>query len=139
MRLVVAGLAIFGLISLFSSGVGAGVGLGALLLAPLFIIMKIMFFMFLFGVFAKGIAGRGHHHRHRAGNRSSERSDEWADEWSDWKARWERSTGPRRGRDRDRRSGSRPQQAETDRFEEWHRMAHAKEEVDSWVDPQIDE
>ncbi len=27
-----------------------------------------------------------------------------------------------------------PAPSRGDRFEEWHRMAHAKEEVDSWVD-----
>jgi uncharacterized membrane protein YhaH (DUF805 family) len=36
-----------------------------------------------------------------------------------WERRWERPEPPR--------------QSAEDRFEEWHRMAHARDEVDSWA------
>ncbi len=47
---------------------------------------------------------------------------------------WDRDRGPRHWRSHrpDRPAESQP--AREDRFEEWHRIAHAKEEVDSWVD-----
>lgn len=133
MRLVVAGLAVFGLVTLFSSAAGAAVGIGALLLVPLFIIMKIAFFMLLFGFIARGFANRGYQRRGRSW--MSDWTDDWENEWSDWRARRQRPSGSRARWERRRRT----EPSEGDRFEEWHRMAHAKKEVDSWVDPQIEE
>ncbi len=133
MRLLVLGLAIFGLVSLFSSGLGAAAGVAALLLAPLLIIAKLGFFLVLFGVIA-GCFGR----RHSYGRRrwTDDRSADWTDDWNEWRRRW--SGGPARWSHR-RREPAEPTPTDTERFEEWHRMAHAKKEVDSWVDPQLEE
>lgn len=48
-----------------------------------------------------------------------------------WGHGWD---GPRHRQSWRRRERSpREERSGTDRFEEWHRLAHAKEEVDSWV------
>lgn len=134
MRLIVAGLAVVGLVSLFSGGAGVIAGAGLLVLAPLFFIAKIALFMLLFGTFARGFARHGHRHRSPSG-RSADWETGWSEDWSDWRARWESRAPQRRRARRDRHPvESRP---DTERFEEWHRMAHAKQEVDSWVDPQV--
>lgn len=93
-------LAMIGFGSLF----GGGVGLGALLLVPIFLFVKVMFFFMLFR-----FAGR----MFRSGGRSP-----WA--WG----------GPRR-RPRPKNEDSGPSSEE--KFEDWHRLAHARDEVDSWV------
>ena len=79
--------------------------IGALLLLPL-LVLKFAFFLFFFGFIGKTLAYRGR------------RPMGWRD------PRWRE----RPGRDR------RPEQSEADRFEEWHREQHAREEVDSWVE-----
>lgn len=128
-RIVVAALAIFGIVSLLSGeGAGAAAGFGLLLLAPVFFFFKFMFFVMLFGLFFRGFGRRrsGHHWR------------------SDWQGRWQDEMGHRnqwmasgpwaaqRGR------GSRGRRPEVDdetrreRFQEMHDLAHAKEEVESW-------
>ena len=105
-----------------------------MLLAPLLFIVKIMFFMMIFGAFASGVAHkRGRHHRNR-----TDESAGWSDDWSEWRARWDRSPNRRRRSRVERYNRPEPRQTETDRFEDWHRMAHAREEVDSWVNPQVD-
>lgn len=88
-------------------GVGSvlGPGLGALLLLP-FLFFKVALFMMFFGFIGR---------RMYAGRRM------W--EWDE--PRWQ-------GRSRPRRE-SRESRSDEDRFEEWHRMAHAREEVDGWV------
>ena len=98
-RLVVGALAIFGLVSLFSSGTATGAG--AILLAPLLLFAKVAFFLFLFGM-----VGRGFGHR------------------SPWRSR------PSPGRQRQNSTDS---VSEAD-FEEWHRLSHARDEVDGWVE-----
>ena len=84
-------------------GVGAA-GLGALFLLPL-LLLKLAFFMFLFGFVGRRFWYRG-----------PRRSWDWAE------PRWQ-------GRSRPEPRGP----SGEDRFEEWHRMAHAREEVDGWV------
>jgi hypothetical protein len=102
-RLVIGGLAIFGLVSLFSSGTSAAAaGAGAILLAPLLLFAKVAFFMFLFGMVGRGF---GHHAPWRTGRR------------------------PYPGR---RQDPSTDAVTEAD-FEEWHRLRHARDEVDGWV------
>ena len=104
-RFVIAALAVVGLVSLFSSGASAAAtGAGFLLLFPLLLLAKIVFFVMLFGFIGRGFARRGP-----------------SRDWSGW-GRWERP----------RTRGGEPKSREDD-FEEWHRMAHAKEEVDSWT------
>ena len=105
-RFVIAALAIVGLVSLFSSGASAAAtGVGFLFLFPLLLIAKIMFFVILFGFIGRGFSRRGP-----------------SRDWPDW-GRWERP--PRRGDERKTREND---------FEDWHRMAHAKEEVNSWIE-----
>lgn len=110
-RLGIAVLAIVGLVSLLSGTAGwVAVG-GIALLAPLFFIFKIMLFFMIFGMFKGAFAHRHGHH-----------SDRFP---------WDRR--PRR---RDTRSDG---PSDEERFEEWHRIQHARDEVDSWVDPNLDE
>ncbi len=86
-------------------GVGSVLGsIGALILLPI-LFLKVMLFMMLFGFIGRRFRGRG-------------RSWDWAE--SSWRGR------PRPGRQE-------PTKSREDRFEEWHRMAHAREEVDGWV------
>lgn len=104
--------------------VGIGVLLGAalfggtttvesLIAAPLVILgflFKVALFLFIFGFFAKAFGGRHH--------RSTE-------DWEKMRKRWEGHHGASRHE----------APSETDRFEEWHRMAHARQEVDDHVPP----
>ena len=83
-----------------------GSGLAALVLLPI-LFFKVVFFVFLFGFLGKAFAYRG--------RRSP----------LDWRGT------PWRGRPRRDRETVRPAE---DKFEEWHRVAHAREEVDSWVE-----
>ena len=108
-RFGIAVLAIVGLVSLLSGAAGWAVAGGLFLLAPVFFIFKIMFFLMMFGIFKAAFA-------HRRGYTSQ---GPWG-----WRPRrpTTRSEGP----------------SEKDRFEEWHRMDHARQEVDSWVDPKVE-
>jgi hypothetical protein len=97
---------------LFGGAESAATGIGFLALIPIFFFFKLLFIAMLFGMFA----------RRRFGYQRTGK---------DFRPPWARAGGSRR-----RSSSSRPDKgpAESDRFEEWHRMAHAKEEVDSWAD-----
>lgn len=114
--------------------VGLGILLGAMLFggaesaggvvaAPFLVVglfFKLALFVLLMGFVAKAFGARSGGHKRPSG-RSHE---QWAEEARQW---WHRSQGE-----------SRPDSAsdsETDRFEEWHRMAHAKEEVDNHTPP----
>jgi hypothetical protein len=105
-RFFIAALAVVGLVSLFSSGSSAAAtGVGFLFLFPLLLLAKVLFFVMLFGFIGRGFARRGP-----------------SRDWPGWDS-WERR--PQRREDRKTRE---------DDFDEWHRMAHAKEEVDSWIE-----
>ena len=105
-RLAIMVLAVVGLVSLFSGGVSsAATGVGFLFLLPLLLLAKVLFFIVLFGFVGRGFARR------------SPSTNEWP--WS----RRQQSDG-KRGETR----------SPEDKFEEWHRMAHAREEVDSWIE-----
>ncbi len=109
-RFAVAVLAIVGLVALVTGGItAAGVGLG-LLLVPLLFLAKIVFFVLLFGAFARMCWYKG--------GRGYERPS-----MPDWWAR----RPPHRGRREE------PASREKD-FEQWHRMAHAREEVERWTE-----
>ena len=95
--------AAIGVGSVFGSGLA---GLGALFLLPI-LILKVAFLMTVLG-----FVGRRAFHTRRM----------W--EWDE--PRW-------RGRSRPRTRPETPARPDEDRFEEWHRMAHAREEVDGWV------
>jgi len=115
-RFVVVILAIVGLIALVSGGVGAaGVGIG-LLFIPLLFLAKFAFFLLLFGAF-----GRMFWHKRHGFDGGS--TPDWWGKRPSYRSRPD-DTG---GKEKD--------------FEDWHRMAHAKEEVESWTDgmPDSDE
>ena len=111
-RFALVVLAAIGLGSLLFGGAGwAATGAGFLLLAPLMIAFKIMFFLVIFGMVRAAFTGR----------RSYSNSGPWG-----WRPR---PPSPRRDEVR------RP--SEQERFDEWHRLQHARDEVDSWVDPEL--
>jgi len=108
-RFAFAALAIIGLGSLLFGSIGHSVGGGFLLLAPLLFVLKIMFFLMIFGIVRRGFGyGRG-----RA---------------------WDEAPWTRR-RTRSRRQEEGPSQEK--QFDEWHRMSHARDEVDQWVEGEI--
>ncbi len=113
-RLLVVVLAVMGLASLFG-GTAAG-GLAALLFFPI-LLLKIAFFVMLLGFIGRRI-GR------------------WDGRWDGgWDGGWDGSRhGPRHRRHDPRREPREPRRSDEERFDEWHRMAHAREEVDSWVE-----
>ena len=104
--LVLTGIALGAFIFGGAGSAAAGVGLFALF--PLLLLAKVVFIAMIFGMFA----GRGYGSRWRT---------------NDFKPFWDRGSSGPRGASKDETP------TETDRFEEWHRMAHAREEVDSWV------
>ena len=104
--LLLAGVAVAAL--LFGGAGTAAAGVGFLAAFPLLLLAKLAFVAMIFGMFSRRGYGPGW------------RNNEFRPFW---------------GRDD---FGSRPAgkdegPTETDRFEEWHRMAHAREEVDSWA------
>ena len=115
MRFIIGALAVIGLVALFTGeaiSVG-GVAIGFLwLLVPLFV-FKFMLFGMFFGRFARRM-GR---------NTDWQGGAPWTRDRSEWRP--SRDAGDRSDRSTD--------------FEEWHRMAHARQEVDSWVDDTPDE
>ena len=106
--IVLAGIGLGAL--LFGGAGGAVAGFGFLALIPIIFLFKVVFIATLFGMFARrrydGRWGSEDFRPPWAGGRRSQRS-----------ASPERDEGP----------------SETERFEEWHRLAHAREEVDGWV------
>ena len=109
-RLAIAVLAVIGLVSLFTGGVSAAAaGAGFLLLLPVLFLAKILFFVVLFGFIGRGFSRRRYY-----------------EYGSPWERRERPSRRPREDRSRE------------DDFDDWHRMAHAREEVDEWV-PDLDE
>lgn len=112
---ILLGAALFG-----SSGAVAG-----LVAAPFLILgflFKIVLFLILFGLMAKMFTGAGSRSR-RGWSRSGPSRPWWLEERSSpWSTRRESS-----GRDEPKPMG--------DRFEEWHRMAHARQEVDDHTPP----
>ncbi len=97
-----------------SGGTAATVGWLAAPFLVLGLIFKILFFVLIFGFIAKAFGG----HRH-----------------------WEKTPGPRSEQARQawqKRHGSGEggeAHSASDRFDEWHRMAHARKEVDDHVPP----
>lgn len=116
-RFVIVILAAIGLGALiFGESPAAAAGL--LLLVPLFFIFKVMLFFLFFGAISsamwrRGGGGFGRGSRHRG-----------------WHPTWQQAAH-REGED------VRTTQSPEDRFEEWHRMAHARDEVDSWAPDEI--
>jgi hypothetical protein len=116
----------FRFLFLVLAGVGLGAlifgegswGLGLLLLFPVLLLAKVAFILLLFGFF-----GRMMWHRGRPGWRGP---SEWHAPRREGPPSWQR---PRWG-DGGGEAGPAGDEA---RFEEWHRMAHAREEVDSWA------
>ena len=111
-RLIVAVLAVFGLGALIFGGGHTGSIAWLLVLAPLIFISKMFLFFALFGMVTRALWRRD------GGTTSSfNRSG---------RHRRHRAHGAAGERSKDRPS-------EADRFDEWHRMAHAREEVATWT------
>jgi hypothetical protein len=85
---------------------GAG-GAGLLVLAPLFILGKIFLILLFFGAIG-GFFWRGYE--------EGQPRPPWT------------------GRRRARRSQESTEKSRAEQFEEWHRLAHAREEVDTWIE-----
>jgi hypothetical protein len=131
-RLAVAVLAVIGLVSLLAGASSAAVGIGWLLLAPFVILFKVVFFFMLFGAIAHFVSQRSGGPGSRPWDRRWDRRSKSA--WnrpSPW-ARCHGRTWADRDEARDMSADDRP--ADEERFEEWHRMQHARREVDSWVE-----
>lgn len=120
-RIVIGALALFGLFALFTGGAaGAAVGIGVVAL----FFLKALFAVMLFGILMRACVGR-----------------RWSRDagWGAWKrgGPWQHHffeqgrTGRRSRRPVDREEERR---ASHERFEEWHDLAHARREVDSWTD-----
>ena len=107
MFFVIVVLAVIGLASLLGGTVSTAFAtVGALVLIPL-VVFKLLLIAAFFG-----LAGRAWHRRPGPS--------------------WRRACHSRWQRDRDEA----PRQSPEERFEDLHRMAHAREEVDSWT-PEI--
>jgi hypothetical protein len=131
-RFAIAVLAVVGLVSLLGSASAAAVGIGWLVLAPLVFVFKIMLFFLIFGAIAQAVSHRGGPGRGRGWDHRRNRT--WGPGWDRSRSR-STSRAHRSGRTspaRDESEDNRP--ADEERFEEWHRMQHARKEVDSWVE-----
>lgn len=109
-RFLIGAFALFGLASLLFGTAGAAAGVGLLVLAPVLLFLKFLFFVALIGFFFKGFGGW-----HRPRSRC----------WSAWQS-------PDRMRG-DRRPGRNREDIDKERFQEWHDLEHARREVDSWT------
>lgn len=102
-----------------------GEGVAASILAVPFVIagflFKVLFFMLLFGFLMKAFRGGGHVRYSRDRERGGD-FDQWRNHYrqGQWKARPDTDEKP---------------EGRADRFEEWHRMAHARQEVDDYSPP----
>lgn len=122
----------FGILLLVSFGVllgaalfGGSAAVGGLLAAPfiaLGFVFKIVLFFLLFGLVVRLFAGAGA--RNGRNSRWSGPCNEW---WSD-ETRW-------RWPSRSESSPVHEDESDDDRFAEWHRMAHARKEVDDHTPP----
>ncbi len=89
--------------SLFGGAAAAGAAIGGAMLFLPILFFKVVLFVMLFGFFGRMATGSS---RHRGWG--------WPHGWSQTPA-------------------SASSQSDEDRFDEWHRMAHARDEVDSWT------
>lgn len=118
-RFAVAVLAAFGLGALIFGGIDtAAAGFGLLVLAPIFFIFKMFLFLALFGMISRAMWRRDSGH-----NRPFIRSD--------WHNHYRRHRSGSTGESRPDRV------SEGDRLDEWHRMSHAKDEVESWTNDEV--
>lgn len=109
---VLIGAAVFG-------GTEAVTGLMAAPFVVLGFFFKVLLFFMLFGLFLRLFAGRG------------ARGREWSGPSREGWAAEGRKHRPCRGRPSDGETDHQP----ADRFDEWHRMAHARQEVDDHTPP----
>jgi len=107
--------------ALFGSS-DAAVGLMAAPLLVLGFLFKIVLFFMLFGLIAKLVAGSA-----ARGPRS------WS--WSGPSRRWWPEEARSRWQPRTESSDDDDDKMRNNRFEEWHRMAHARQEVDDHTPP----
>lgn len=102
---------------LFGSATAGTAAFGVAAFTAVLFLFKILFFFMLLGFIGKLFwhkGGRSH--------------DEWP------RGGW--YGGPYR-RPSDRRTDEEPARSKQDEFDEWHRLAHAKEEVDGWA-PEVE-
>lgn len=109
--LVLAGIGLGAI--LFGGAPSAAAGIGFLALIPLLFLFKILLIATFFGFVVRR---RFSSEMNDGGNKHS----------------WDWQPGPWRRPQRRQKPDSKS--TENDRFEDWHRMAHAKEEVDGWID-----
>lgn len=103
-RFAFVALALIAFGAVLASGAG---GVGLFVLAPLFILGKIFLVLLFFGVIGGFFW--------RSGPERPSRSP--------WNRRWQ---APR---------GQEPtEKSRSEQFEEWHRLAHARDEVDTWTE-----
>ena len=95
------------LIALGAALAGGAGGAGLLVLAPLFILGKIFLILLFFGAIS-GFFWRGYEEG--------------------------RPRPPWTGRRWARRSQEPPEKSRAEQFEEWHRLSHARDEVDTWIE-----
>ena len=103
MFFIIVVLAIIGLFSLFGATVGTALGALGALIIVPIVLFKLFLLMAFVGFVARPMGRRRRRHSYRDGGR-----------------RWEQRSAE-------------PRQSAEDRFDDWHRMAHAKDEVDSWA------
>lgn len=102
---------------------------GAVLAAPFIVlgfVFKVAFFFLLFGLFARFIGRRAGRHW--------DDGEVWKERWEQQRREWSPPAGRRHGRPTGRPEAPSGPRTE-DRFEEWHRLAHARQEVDDHVPP----
>ena len=108
-RFALLALGLIGIGALLASGLGSA---GAWMVGGVFFVGKLLFFLVIFGLLA-GFFFRG------SGGRPP-----WAPRG------WQRPSG---------RSQRPSGKSREEQFEDWHSVAHAREEVDSWVPDDNDE
>jgi hypothetical protein len=104
---------------------GGTEAVGSVVAAPFLVLgfmFKVVLFFMLFGLAAKMFAGSV---------RRDRRTRNWCGPSREWWSDEARSPWSRRGTS----SESDRDESRNDRFEEWHRMAHARQEVDDHTPP----
>jgi len=125
----------FGLLFMVGFGVllgaaifGGPAAVGGLVVAPFVVlgfVFKIILFFMLFGLVVRMFAGSGGRGR-RSRSWCGLSSQRWSDEP---RSRWSGPINSSEKHEGDSRDG---------RFEEWHRMAHARQEVDDHTPPVVE-
>jgi len=111
--------------ALFGNGGTAATLVAAPVLALGFV-FKVMLFMFLFSFLARAF-GRNTHRSHNSPRSRHHNGPPWMR--PDFRGAWDEKRGT---------DGEEDHPTPADHFGEWHRMAHAREEVDDYAPPMED-